>query len=151
VNRNGVDAYRQTDVMTAAPKRLVIMCYEGAISNLNLAKKKYLSGEYEAKAKAIQKVQDIMSELMAALDLGKGGQIAENLEGLYSYMLRRITEGDLKKDITAIDEVTGMLEELKGTWEEIFYGNNKDLPGSVTPRVSNQSANQDTYGPLGTL
>ncbi|MBW1739572.1 MAG: flagellar protein FliS [Deltaproteobacteria bacterium] len=45
---NGFDAYRRTDVVTADPKKLVIMCYEGAISNLKIAKEKYLSSEYEA-------------------------------------------------------------------------------------------------------
>jgi flagellar protein FliS len=156
VNRNGVDAYRQTDVMTADPKRLVIMCYEGAISNLKLAKKKYVSGEYEAKAKALQKTGDILDELLCALDLKKGGQIAENLKALYIYMRRRIVEGDTNREVGILDEVTGMLEELKHAWEDTFYGTDKDLADPVASRVSNQSAKEDhamtmTYGPLGTL
>ena len=87
---NGFDAYRQTNVLTADPKKLVIMCYEGAITNLRVARERYLSGEYEAKAKAVQKAQDIISELMHALDFEEGGQIARNLEALYNYMTRRI-------------------------------------------------------------
>ena len=35
-------------------------------------------------------------------------------------MLRRILHADVKKDISAIDEVIGMLNELKSAWEEIF-------------------------------
>ena len=154
MNRNGVDAYRETDVMTADPKRLVIMCYEGAISNLKLAKKKYLTGEYEAKAKALQKAEDILDELLCALDLEKGGKIAENLRALYIFMRRRIVEGDANREVGILDEVTSMLEELKHAWEEIFYGTNKDLADSVALRVSDQSANHDismTHRPLGTL
>ena len=124
---NGFDAYRQTNVLTADPKKLVIMCYEGAISNLKIARESYLSGEYEAKAKAIQKAQDIVNELMCALDFEKGGQIARNLEALYNYMTRRILDADAKRDIKAVEEVVGMLEELKGAWEEVFYGDKKGI------------------------
>ena len=144
-------AYQKANVLTADPKRLVIMCYEGAIRNLKLARNKYLTGEYEVKAKALQKAEDILDELSCALDLEKGGQIAENLRALYAYMRRRILEGDTNREVGILDEVTGMLEELKHAWEESFYGTKKGLAGPVDSRVSNQSANQDTHGSLGTL
>ena len=149
MNRNGVDAYRQTSIMTADAKKLVIMCYEGAISNLKLAKEKCLSAEYETKAKALQKVIDVIDELSCALDFEKGGQIAQNLRALYTYMRHRILEGDVNRDVGALDEVSGMLEELKDAWEEIFYGNKKDSVNVVPTQVSDQSAKQDiamTYG-----
>ncbi|HUV49869.1 MAG TPA: flagellar export chaperone FliS [Anaerolineae bacterium] len=117
---NGINAYRQTSVTTATPGRLVLMCYEGAISSLKTARKNYISGEYEAKAKTIQKAQNIISELIVALDFEKGGKIAGNLESLYNYMLRRIIEGDVKKDVKALDEVILMLSELESAWKEIF-------------------------------
>ena len=123
---NGFDAYRQTNVLTADSKRLVIMCYEGAISNLKIARERYLAGEYEAKAKDMQKAQDIIGELMQALDFEKGGEIARNLDAIYNYMQRRLLDAEVKRDIKAIDEVAGMLEELKAAWEEIFYGGKKD-------------------------
>ncbi len=55
---NGVGSYRQTDVLTADPKRLVIMCYERTIDSLKFAKEKFLAGEHEAKAKAVDKKAD---------------------------------------------------------------------------------------------
>ena len=33
----GFRAYQKTEVVTADPKKLVILCYEGAISSLTLA------------------------------------------------------------------------------------------------------------------
>ena len=64
----GYQTYRQTDVITADPKKLVIMCYEEAIRNLNLAALMYSSGKYEVKGKSVQKALDIISELREALD-----------------------------------------------------------------------------------
>jgi len=120
MHRNGIDAYRQTNVTTADPKRLVLMCYEGAISNLKIAREKYASNEYEAKAKAIQKAQDILILLLQSLNFEKGDKIAVSLEALYNYMLRRLVDGDIKKDARIIDEVIYLLEELESAWEEIF-------------------------------
>jgi len=105
MNGNGINAYKQTNVTTADPGRLVLMCYEGAIGSLKTAREKYISGEYEAKAGAVQKVVSIISVLMQALDFEKGGEVARNLEALYNYMVRRITEGDVKGDMKAFDEV----------------------------------------------
>jgi len=119
MNGNGIDAYRQINVTTANPGRLVLMCYEGAISSLKTARENYISGEYEAKAETVQKAQSIISELMLALDFEKGGEVAGNLDSLYNYMLRRIIEGDVKRDVKALDEVILMLGELESAWKEI--------------------------------
>lgn len=121
MNGNGIDAYRQTNVTTADPGRLVLMCYEGAISSLKTAREKYISREYEAKAGAVKKVQDVLALLIQSLDFEKGGEVAGNLEALYNYMLRRITEGDVKGDMKAFDEVILMLGELESAWKEIFH------------------------------
>ena len=116
---NGVQSYRKTDISTSDPVNLVIMCYEGAIDSLKLAKEKIKEKNYEKKAKAIIKAQDIIDELLCSLDLEKGGTIASNLSSLYNYMLRRILHGDVNRDIGAIDEVIGMLNELLSAWREV--------------------------------
>lgn len=125
---NGANAYKQTSVTTADPKRLILMCYEGAITNLKTVKEKYVSGQYEAKGKALQKVYNILDVLMQSLDFKRGGKIAKNLDALYNYMSRRLLEADLKKDITAVDEVIHLLEELKSAWEEISSVSKQDQP-----------------------
>ena len=123
---NGACAYRQSNIMTADPKRLVLMCYEGAIGSLKQAKAKYESEEYEAKAKAVQRFQDIVNELLCALDFEKGGQIATNLQAIYDYAIRRVLQADMAKETTGFDEVIAMLEDLREAWEEISYGKPKD-------------------------
>jgi len=123
---NGFQSYRKTNVITADPKRLVLMCYEGAIENLKIARNRYAEKDYEGKCTAIKKAQDIVDELMCSLDFEKGGSIAGNLESLYNYMTRRIIHADVNRDIVAIDEVIGMFNELKSAWEEAFYGQVKE-------------------------
>jgi len=117
--QNGIQSYRRTNVVTADPGKLVIMCYEGAIDNLLIAKQKYAEKKYEEKSRHINKAKDIIDELMGSLDFAKGGLIAKNLESLYNYMTRRIVLADVNKDMNALDEVVGMLSELLSAWEEV--------------------------------
>jgi len=128
---NGIQGYRRTNVITADPKRLVLMCYEGAIDSLKIGKQKYIEKDYEGKVRAITKAQDIINELLCSLDFEKGGSIARNLDSLYNYMLRRIIHADVNKDLSALNEVIGMMNELKSAWEEVFY--NKDT--EIEPEI----------------
>ena len=116
---NGIQSYRKTSVVTSDPVKLVIMCYEGAVDSLKLAKQKIIDKDYEAKAKAIINAQDIIDELLCSIDFEKGGTIAKNLEALYRYMLKRIMYADLNKETDSIDEVIGMLTELLSAWQEV--------------------------------
>jgi len=95
------------------------MCYEGAIDSLKLAKQKMKEKKYEEKGKAIIKAQDIIDELLCSLDFERGGAVANNLRSLYNYMLRRIIHGDVNRDMSAIDEVIEMLNELLSAWREV--------------------------------
>jgi flagellar secretion chaperone FliS len=116
------DNYQRMEMMTADPKRLIILCYDQAIGALKLAIEYYKMDNFEAKAKEIGKVQDIIGALRTALDFKNGGEVAVNLDALYSFMTRHIMEADLKKDIVSLDSIVNMLEEIESAWKEIFYG-----------------------------
>ncbi len=64
------------------------------------------------------KVQNIIQELKLSLDMKAGGDLSETLDALYEYMLRRLIEANMKKDIKIISEVQKNLEELREAWVE---------------------------------
>jgi flagellar protein FliS len=117
--RCGIETYRKTHVITADPRRLIIMCYEGAIDQLMIAKARYLAEDYEGKSKALSKAQDFITELLCSLNLEQGGVIAKNLKALYNYMLMRLFQGDLARELNAYEEVIRMLKDLKSAWESL--------------------------------
>lgn len=141
---NGIQSYRKTDVSTSDPLKLVIMCYEGAIDSLKLAKEKIKEQDYEKKAKAIIKALDIIDELLCSLNFEKGGAIAGNLSRLYNYMIRRILHADVNRDIGAIDEVIGMLDELRSAWQSIYM--QKDIQTQPAAENFDQNRNSMTSG-----
>ena len=112
------DSYKETQIMTATPGKLIVMLYEGAIKFINLAlgclDKKHTG--FEKASNYIIKSQDIVTELMVSLDFDKGGQIAKNLFGLYLYMNRRLIEANIQKDTAILNEVKGLLSDLRAAW-----------------------------------
>ena len=128
---NGIQMYRKTNVVTADPKRLVLMCYEGAIDCLKIGTQKLSEKDYEGKGRNIAKARDIISELKSSLDFEQGGTIATNLDSLYNYMLKRIMEADLQNNAQAIEDVIGLLWELKSAWEEIFNDKQTSISSEV--------------------
>lgn len=107
--------YKQNQVDTVSPQQLVIMLYSGAIKFLRLAKAGLCEKDIEKCHTNNVKAQDIIVELMCALDMNQG-DVAENLYLLYDYMQSRLIEANLKKEKQPLEEVEAMLTELRDTW-----------------------------------
>jgi flagellar protein FliS len=111
--------YLRTQVESARPTQLVIMLYDGAIRFLTIAKEKMHSRELELRHIHILKAQRILSELIGSLDTENGGEVAANLQRLYTYMLNRTLEANVHDRLEPLDEVIGMLRELRASWSEL--------------------------------
>jgi len=129
--KNVSSMYQSANVLTANPLKLVIMCYDGAIKSLKIARDAYLKNDYEAKAKALQKTLDIIHELDSSLDMERGADIAKNLRSLYLFMAQALIDADLKRDLKTFDRIVGMLEELAAAWVAISASEAAKSAGTV--------------------
>ena len=116
---NGIDIYKEHAIATQGKGRLIVMLYEGAIKFMNLAIKELEAKYYAEKGRYIAKAQDIINELNAVLDVDSGGEIATNLRQLYCFMVRRLSEANLKKDPRLIQDVIDLMEELNQGWKAV--------------------------------
>jgi flagellar secretion chaperone FliS len=132
--RNGFQNYQRARVDIADPKRLVILCYDETISQVKMARQRCVEKDFDGKSKALLKAQDIVCELQCALDFEKGGEVAKNLDSLYAYIKSKMIQADIGKDLAIMDEVAGILSELKSAWEEAFRALEKnDAPSRSVP------------------
>ncbi len=116
---NGVDIYKEHAIGTQSKGRLIVMLYDGAIRFMNLAIKEMEAGNYAAKGQYIAKAQDIINELNAVLDINAGGEIATNLRQLYCFMIRRLSEANIKRDPRLVQDVIDLMDELNQSWKAI--------------------------------
>jgi flagellar protein FliS len=111
--------YQIQQIMSASPARLVAMLFDKAIMSLNEAIRAIEQGDIEARWRANGRAMEIVTHLLATLDMEKGGQIAANLEQLYVFMLRRMPDTDLQNSPVPAREVIGLLEPLRKSWHEV--------------------------------
>lgn len=116
---NAKDIYKKNQVSTAPKKKLLIMLYDGAIKNLNLAEQALEGKNNEIVNTNIIKAQNIVMELSFTLNFDAGGEIADNLYKLYDYMYLRLVRANIDKDMDGVKEVKRLLEELRETWSKI--------------------------------
>jgi flagellar secretion chaperone FliS len=116
---NGQDRYLETAVETASPARLIVMLYDGAIRFINEAAYAMQQRDYEAQNAKLQRAQKILAELISSLDFDKGGEIAENLFRLYTYMYNQLVEANINDNLDRLQHVVQLLSELREAWDAI--------------------------------
>lgn len=116
MTRNGYAVYKQTQVNTASGPHLVLMLYDAAIANLTQAKAAIEAHTPSEAHQRLIKAQDILTELMGALDTER--EIGKNLYALYDYAYQRLVTANVKKEAEPVDEVLGYLTELRDTWRQ---------------------------------
>ena len=60
----------------------------------------------------------IIAECHSTLDLENGGDVAKELDRLYSYLSERLLDVNLKKDATALDEMHRLLTPVRNAFAE---------------------------------
>ncbi|MGB6053886.1 MAG: flagellar export chaperone FliS [Burkholderiaceae bacterium] len=141
--RNGASAYAkvgiETGVAAASPHKLIVMLFDGALLSVATAAQKIKDGDVAGKGAAISKAIAIIdSGLRASLNKEAGGEIALSLDALYEYMGRRLLAANLENRLEVLDEVHGLLADLKSAWEAIGDGARQPVPDAIpaTPRAT---------------
>ena len=87
----------------------------------------------EGKGNALIRAQDIILELLYALDQGsldQGAELALNLRRLYLYSYRRLVHANVHMDTEAIEEVITLMQNLLQAWEQVILN---DGSGGANP------------------
>ena len=109
----------QAQAASADPHRLIQMLMEGGLDRIAQARGAMERQQTALKGELISKAIGIVNGLRQSLDLKQGGDIAANLDSLYDYMARRLMEANLNNDSVILEEVSGLLREVKAGWDAI--------------------------------
>jgi flagellar protein FliS len=140
MSSNASRQYQTQQIMTASPAMLVFMIYEKAISSLKEAIRAIENQEIEARWRANGRAMEIISHLQMTLDMDKGGEVAANLDRLYSYMLNRLPKVDIRNDAAVATEVIGLLEPLRESWRDL--AKQGEQPAKDAARIAAELANR---------
>lgn len=111
----------QAQAVDASPHRLIQMLMEGGLTRMAQARGAMERQQTALKGELIGKAIGIIGGLREGLDLQKGGELAANLDSLYQYMVSRLLEANVKNDAVLLDEVSGLLRNVKSGWDVISH------------------------------
>ena len=117
-------------------KDLIVLLYNGALKFLDQAKEEIDKRDTDKFADRIERVHRIVQHLYTTLDFEAGGEIAEKLGALYTFVIGQLYILNSTRNIAIIADLKDILGNLKEGWENLGKG----IPGETD--VSNNS-NQD--------
>ncbi len=110
--------YRNVHVTTSNPEKILIMLYDGAINFTRIALDKLAKGDVAGKGLYISKTHAIVAELMSTLNHEIGGDVARQLQRLYTYLIDELVAANINNSPERLENVLRILTHLRETWAE---------------------------------
>lgn len=119
----GTQAYAQigveSAVMSASQQQLVTMLFDGVLSALVRARLFMQDNNQQGKGVSLSKAINIIENgLRVSLDEESKDELTQNLIALYSYMVRRLLQANLRNDVSAVEEVEALMRHIADAWKE---------------------------------
>ena len=109
----------QSKLVASNPHGLVVMLLDGVLQKLAKATGAIEREDISQKGELISASIRIIDSLRASLDFNKGGDLANNLNELYTYMEGRLLKANLDSDSSIIAEVVSLISQIKQAWDAI--------------------------------
>lgn len=133
-----ISHYKNVQLSTANPGKLVSMLFARLEKELTKAKEFIIFGKLEDKCNTILLSQEILIELTSSLNF-EACEIANNLQSLYLYMYRELNLINLKNDTEAVDVVIQISKDLNSTWSEMIQKNPEVSKESKSAQINYQN------------
>ena len=118
IQKNPYAAYNNSKIQTATPAELTLLLYEGAIKFTNIAIVAMEKNDVQKTHDNIMKTEKIIEEFQATLD--HKYPVAKDFEAVYSYLLKRLFDANIRKDPEILEEVLRHLRTMRDTWKEVI-------------------------------
>lgn len=119
-SNNAYNVYKKNSVSHAPKEQLLLMLVDGAVKFAKIGRQAIADNDIKKAHENIIKTQDIYYELMETLDLTQGGDWAKDLMRIYSFIVRRLSDANIKKDAIILDEIIPLIEDIRDTWNEAY-------------------------------
>lgn len=119
----GAGAYQQIrtggGIEQADSHGLITMLMDGGLDRIRLALACMATGNVAGKGEAISKTIEIIGGLQGGLNPEVKTPLVAQLDALYDYMSRRLLHANLRDDPEALEEVAGLLGQIRDSWVAI--------------------------------
>ena len=117
-----LNAYQEVanqSALYADPHRLIQMLMEGFLARVGAGRHALAERDFDRKGRELGRAVSILNGLRDTLDHDQGGDIAGNLDQLYSYMQEQVLSASASGDLSVLDHVSTLMRELKTGWDGV--------------------------------
>ncbi len=111
--------YQKHLVETATPVQLIGLLFQLGGELMGEAEHALQERRWEQAHIALTKAQRVVAELIGALDMEKGGDLAKNLQRLYTFVWERLLQANLGKSVEPLQDARQVWQSLCELWAEV--------------------------------
>lgn len=113
---NPYEKYKKSSIESISPGEVIVKLFEGCYKFLETAKGEILNGNKLEANKNIVKAEDILAELMDALDFEY--DISNQLYIMYNYMYTELVKITINQNVESLEKIIDMVHKYAETWKE---------------------------------
>ena len=106
-------SYREMEIQSASPERLVVIVFEQLVVNLERARIAMERKDIELRVTSLRRARGLVGELLATLDFEKGGALANQLADLYQFMLYELVDIGQRGDVATMRKLVNIATSLR--------------------------------------
>ncbi|WP_310572150.1 flagellar export chaperone FliS [Gemmatimonas sp.] len=106
-------SYREMEIQSASPERLVVIVFEQLVVNLERARIAMDRKDVELRVTSLRRARGLVGELLATLDFEKGGPLANQLADLYQFMLYELVDIGQRGDVATLRKLVNIATSLR--------------------------------------
>lgn len=140
--QKAMSAYGQA-VETIPASKQIVMLYDGILRQIANARSAIGDRRINDRFMAVQKATLILEGLQGCLDHDQGGEIAPQLDQLYTHYIFRLQAINIENNPAICDELTAQIGELRDSWATLATSGTspsasttpteqRPIPGAVT-------------------
>ena len=112
------ESYLEAQILTATPQKLRLLLIVGALRFARQALRNWEQADNERACDAIARCRGVVSELLASIR-PDNSELTQRVTALYLFLFRQLTEAQLRRNGTFVDEVIQILEIEHETWRQV--------------------------------
>jgi flagellar protein FliS len=106
-------SYREMEIQSASPARLVVIVFEQLVVNLERARIAMERQDIELRVTSLRRARGLVTELLTTLDFERGGPLANQLAELYQFMLYELVDIGQRGDVVTMRKLVNIAKSLR--------------------------------------
>jgi flagellar secretion chaperone FliS len=130
--------YLRDQILGASPEKLVILLYDGAIRNVEEARKRRFDIDPFEFTQLLTKTQAIVAELTGSLKFELLGEAGPNMLLLYDFVYEELIEAHRDKSDERLQNAVSILKKMRATWLETVERSKEEIPETEAAEAAMQ-------------